>query len=275
MGLEVAVIQFAPTTEKTKNLASIARYVAQAAAQGARVAVFPEYATYAKPAFDESYAETAETLTGPTVEALQQLSVEHDIALVVGLHEPDGKGRIHNTLVAIRDGEVEATYRKAHLYDAFGMQESNWVTPGALEEPQLIAVEGLRLGLQTCYDLRFPEVSRRLVDAGADVLVVPAAWVPGPLKETHWMTLLQARAIENTAYVLAADQSAPIGIGHSAIIDPMGVPVAMIGDDVGIVRAQLDHERIETTRATNPALQLRRFTTSPIDVTPARRAQAS
>lgn len=260
MGVEASVIQYAPTEDKAANLAIIRHYVAQAAQQGADVAVLPEYATYAKATFDESYAETAEELDGPTVTALRQLSRDHSMVLIAGVHEPDGNGRIFNTLVAIRDGEVEATYRKLHLYDAFGMQESDWVTPGTIEEPQLIDIKGLRFGLQTCYDLRFPEVSRMLVDAGADVLVTPAAWVPGPLKESHWMTLLRARAIENTAYVIGADQSAPNGIGHSTIIDPMGISLAMIGDDVGIARAPLSTERLDTIRRTNPALTLRRFT---------------
>lgn len=261
MGLEVAVVQFAPTSKKATNLETIEGLVSQAAAQGAELAVLPEYATYAKAQFDESYAETAEELDGPTVEALCKISRAHKMALVAGVHEPDGNGRIYNTLVAIRHGELETTYRKLHLYDAFGMQESKWVTPGTIEEPKLLEIKGLKFGLQTCYDLRFPEVSRMLIDAGADVLVTPAAWVPGPLKESHWMTLLRARAIENTAYVIGADQSAPIGVGHSAIIDPMGVALAMIGDEVGIAQARLNRERIDTTRTTNPALTLRRFRT--------------
>ncbi|GAA4476996.1 carbon-nitrogen hydrolase family protein [Enteractinococcus fodinae] len=263
MSVEAAVIQFAPTTDKAANLDTIRGYVMQAAEQGADIAVLPEYATYAKFGLDETYVETAEPLDGLSVSALRQLTEEHDIVLVAGVHEPDGNGRIFNTLVAMRNGEIEATYRKIHLYDAFGMRESDWVTPGSIEEPQLIDINGLRFGLQTCYDLRFPEVARMLVDAGANVLVTPAAWVPGPLKETHWMTLLRARAIENTAYVLGADQSAPVGIGHSAIIDPMGIPLALIGDEVGIARAQLNPERLETTRTTNPALTLRRFSTQP------------
>lgn len=98
-----------------------------------------------------------------------------------------------------------------------------------------------------------------LVDAGADVLALPAEWVPGPLKEFHWMTLLQARAIENTVYVVAADQSAPTGVGHSAIIDPMGISIATIGEEVGIAHAELKQDRISSVRATNPALAVRRF----------------
>src|SRR5690606_7712975 len=101
--------------------------------------------------------------------------------------------------------------------------ESKWIAPGDLEAPQLFEVAGLKVGLQTCYDLRFPEVSRTLVDAGADVLAVPSEWVRGPLKEHHWRTLVTARALENTVYVAAADHPAPIGAGNSMVVDPMGV----------------------------------------------------
>lgn len=263
MNLHAAVIQYAPTTNKDENLGLLKQLIGDAADQGADLAVLPEYATYTKPDIDATYVENAEELDGRTVTTLRTLSAEQHIAIIAGLNEPNGQGRVFNTLVGVQDGEVKATYRKLHLYDAFGAQESKWIEPGAIAEPQLMEVKGLKIGLQTCYDLRFPEVSRVLVDAGADVLALPAAWVPGPLKENHWTTLLRARAIENTVYVVAAGQSAPTGVGHSSIIDPMGNTIAMIGDDVGIARADLSPERIANVRAINPALAGRRFTVQP------------
>jgi len=259
MGLHAAVVQFGPSNDKHQNLETIRRLVTTAADQGAELAVLPEYATFTNPTVDYSFVENAEPLDGPSVTALRELSTAVGLTIIAGVNEPDGHGRIYNTLVAIRNAEIVAEYRKLHLYDAFGMQESQWVTRGDITTPQLLELNGFTVGLQTCYDLRFPEVSRMLVDAGAEVLVVPAAWVPGALKEFHWQTLLQARAIENTTYVLAADQSAPTGIGHSMIVDPMGIAVAMIGDEVGVARARLDRERLASVRETNPALQLRRF----------------
>ena len=259
MGLHAAVIQFAPTTEKQQNLATIRRLVTAAADQGARLAVLLEYATFTNPTMDRSFVDSAEPLDGPSVTALRELSEDTGVTLIAGVNEPDGQGRMYNTLVGIQRAEIVATYRKLHLYDAFGTKESQWVTPGDVTPPELIQVEGFKIGMQTCYDLRFPEVSRMLLDAGADVLALPAEWVPGPLKEFHWTTLLRARAIENTVYVLAADQSAPTGVGHSAIIDPMGIAVAMIGDEEGIARAELTRKRIDAVRTTNPALQGRRF----------------
>src|SRR5699024_4931583 len=120
-----------------------------------------------------------------------------------------------------------------HLYDAFGYKESSHVLAADPSEPQIMSVGDLTVGMQTCYDLRFPEVSRTLINAGADVLALPAEWVPGPLKEYHWNTLIRARAIENTVYVLASDQNAPTGVGNSAIIDPMGIALSSIGDGQG------------------------------------------
>ena len=114
--------------------------------------------------------------------------------------------------------------------------------------------------MQTCYDVRFPEVTRRIVDAGAEVLALPAEWVPGPLKEDHWRTLVRARAIENTIYVAAADQCAPTGAGNSMIVDPMGVVVASLGEGPGIAAGEVAPDRVAAVREKNPALSLRRFT---------------
>ena len=132
--------------------------------------------------------------------------------------------------------------------------------PGEIEAPETFEVDGLRFGMQTCYDLRFPEVTRRIVDAGAQVLLLPAEWVPGPLKEDHWTTLLRARAIENTIYVAAADQCAPTGAGNSMIVDPMGLVLTSLGEQTAVGMAQLSEERLHAVRLKNPALKLRRFT---------------
>jgi predicted amidohydrolase len=118
---------------------------------------------------------------------------------------------------------------------------------------------GFTVGMQTCYDIRFPEVTRRLVDAGADLVLVPAEWVRGPLKENHWRVLVTARAIENTIYVAAADHAPPIGVGNSMVVDPMGVELVTIGEESGIAVAEVTAARVASVRETNPALALRRF----------------
>ena len=169
---------------------------------------------------------------------------------------------ISNTLVAVSPASaLVATYRKLHLYDAFGQRESDVVRAGEIAAPETFIWEGFTVGMQTCYDIRFPEVSRQLVDAGADLLLVPAEWVRGPLKEHHWRTLVTARALENTVYVAAADHAPPVGVGNSMVVDPMGVELATIGEIAGVAVAEVSAERIAAVRRINPALALRRFGT--------------
>jgi len=260
--LTVAVCQFSPTDSRAENRERIARSTADAAARGARLVVFPEYASYFVEPMDATLAENSETLEGEFVEALSAAASVHDVTIIAGLVESAGE-RVRNALVAVDGSGLRAVYRKQHLYDAFGQTESDWIEAGELGAPEVLEVAGLRVGMMTCYDLRFPEVARTLVDAGADIIVVPAEWVRGPLKEHHWTTLLAARAIENTVYVVAADHPAPIGVGHSQIIDPQGVIVAGIGTDEGIAVAELSSDAIARVRETNPVLRLRRYRVTP------------
>lgn len=256
-----SVAQFAPGEDKSANLKSIRGLVAAAREQGSELVVFPEYSMFTVSAMDERFVASAERLDGAFVTQLSALAAEHRIAIVCGMNEATDEGtRIHNTLLAIdAAGALVAAYRKLHLYDAFGYTESSLVRPGTIEPPQTFVIGGLRFGMQTCYDLRFPEVTRRLVDAGADVALMPAEWVPGPLKENHWTTLLRARAIENTIYLAAADQCGAAGAGNSMIVDPMGVVLASVGEEEGLATATLEPERLARVRKKNPAVQLRRF----------------
>lgn len=261
--VHVAVAQFAPGNDKDDNLAQIHTLVAEAAGRGAQVVVLPEYAAFTVAVTDRQWVDTAESLDGPFVTALGKLTAEYGVTLIAGMNESltEDEARISNTLVAMDpDGALAATYRKVHLYDAFGYRESEVVRAGAICDPQTFAVDGFTFGMQTCYDLRFPEVTRRLVDAGADAVLVPAEWVPGPLKEDHWVSLLRVRALENTIYIAAADQNAPTGCGNSMIIDPMGVVLASLGERTGTADAELSQKRLAEVRAKNPALELRRFT---------------
>lgn len=262
----IAVAQFAPAADTQANLGVIAQLVARAARRGAALVVFPEYASYFVDPFDDSLAAHAEPVEGPFVAALTDLAAMHGVLIVAGLLEevPESR-RVRNTVVAVDSTGLVATYRKLHLYDAFGQRESDWVEPGELTDPETFEVGGLRFALMTCYDLRFPEVGRTLADAGADVFLVPAEWVRGPLKEHHWRTLLHARAIENTVYVAAADHPPPLGVGNSMIVDPQGVEVAAIGTATDVVVAHLDKAALERVRRVNPALELRRMRVVPRD----------
>lgn len=177
---------------------------------------------------------------------------------ILTLHVPSRPGRAVNTLVALRGGKVVASYAKLHLYDAFSIQESRNVDAGNAIAP-LLDVEGLRVGLMTCYDLRFPELSMALALQGAEVLVLPAAWVKGALKEHHWSTLLAARALDTTCYMIAAGECGNKNIGQSRIIDPFGVTIAAAADVPTLVMAEISAERIRQVRAQLPVLRNRRF----------------
>ena len=263
-GVGVAVAQFAPTASRAVNLESMTELVERAVARGARLVLFPEYSSYFVDPFDDSLAANAEAVDGPFVTALIALAAQHDVCIVAGMVErADDERRVRNTVVAVDAGGVLALYRKLHLYDAFGQRESDWVEAGEIAPPETFECDGVRFALQTCYDLRFPEMTRLLADAGADVVLVPAEWVRGPLKEHHWRTLLQARAIENTLYVAAADHPPPLGVGHSALIDPQGVEIAAVGTGTDVAVGFVERAAVERVRRTNPALALRRFRVEP------------
>jgi predicted amidohydrolase len=265
----IAVAQFAPGDDEAANLVTMRRLAADAASRGAVLVVFPEYSSYFTPALGPDWPEHAQSLDGPFVRALAEIAAELGIHLVAGMIElvPGESERVANTLVAVDPtGEVVAHYRKIHLYDAFGMRESDRIVPGEIwldDAAPLFALCGFTVGLQTCYDVRFPEVTRRLVDAGADLVLLPSEWVRGPLKEHHWRTLVTARAIENTVYVAAADHAPPVGAGNSMVVDPMGVELVTVGESTDVGVAWISPDRIAEVRHTNPALQLRRFRVEP------------
>jgi len=205
----------------------------------------------------------AEDLDGPFATRLHEIARAHDTVVVGGMFErsPDAQ-RPWNTLVVARPaappGGPEA-YRKIHLYDSFGYRESDRLSAGD-PTPCVVDVAGFRVGLMTCYDLRFPELARSLVDAGAEVIVVPAAWVAGERKVHHWRTLLQARAIENTAYVVAVAQPAPRYSGHSMAVSPLGDVLVEADDADGrTLLAELRRDDLEAARETNPSLANRRL----------------
>ncbi|MFE4461466.1 carbon-nitrogen hydrolase family protein [Nocardia tengchongensis] len=263
--VDVAVVQFDPYTDTVANLTALRAEVKAASELGAKVVVAPEYSMFATKRLDERVLAAAEPLTGPFVTGLRGLAAEFGVHVVAGVVESGGPdqpaGHIYNTLVAASpDAEFAAVYRKVHLYDAFGSRESDLLIPGPLDQSQTFAVDGVVFGMQTCFDLRFPEGIRRLAAAGAHALLLPAQWIPGPGKVDQWTTLLRARAIENTMYVAAADQAAPRGSGTSMIISPTGAVLAELGDQPGIATARVDLDQLHEVRATNPSLALRRYT---------------
>ena len=228
-----------------------------AAVSGADLVLFPEAAMVGgRP--DQSLVPFAERLDGAFVGELQRMAARHRVAIVAGMFEPAEPSRVYNTVVAVsQDGRLIGSYRKIHLYDAFGHKESDRIAPGD-GQTLLFDLGGMRLGVMTCYEVRFPEVARRLAELGAEALLLPAAWARGPLKELHWETLARARAIENTVYVAAAGQVSATLTGLSAIYDPMGVAIVNAGESEGVVIGEVRRERLDEVRRINPSLAMRR-----------------
>jgi len=216
--------------------------------------------------FGSDLRAAAEPLDGPFCSGLAAACASTGVAAVAGVFEPAPDGRVYNTAVAFSgSGSLVASYRKLHLFDALGQRESDLVAPGSA--PVIASLAGVPVGLQICYDIRFPELSRSLAADGAPLLTVSAAWQAGLFKEEHWVTLLRARAIENTVWVAAAGQvpdpdspptRAPTGVGRSMLIDPLGVVRADLGPSAGVQVADADIGLVETVRGTLPSLANRR-----------------
>ncbi len=256
--MKVALGQFAVGKVWQDNARTIIDLMSRAAARGADLLVLPEAVLACDMADPDLVRREAQPLDGSFVTQLLGASRGSRMTSMMTVHTPTEDGRAWNTLIAIRDGEIVARYRKLHLYDAFSMKESNRVEPGA-EVPPLVEVAGLRVGLMTCYDVRFPELARRLALDGADLLVLPSAWVRGPHKEMHWEVMVTARALDNTVYVAACGECGPRNIGNSMVVDPLGVAIARAGEVPALVFADIDPARLEQARAALPVLKNRRF----------------
>jgi predicted amidohydrolase len=260
----IASGQFSAGRDPRRNLLHIGQLMEAAALGNADLLVLPESSLYASTEPPSVLADVAEPLDGPFVSGIGALAKGLHLPVVVGTTEANPEGLPYNTLVAIdSEGAVQSIYRKVHLYDAFGYSESAGISQGTIGQPELLSYGQLRLGMLTCYDLRFPESARYLVDAGANVLLLPAMWIVGPGKEDHWSTLVRARAIENTSYVVTANQSGPLATAYSIVVDPFGVVIANAGEAPGVVFAELEPERIAAVRTRVPSLLNRRFSVIP------------
>jgi deaminated glutathione amidase len=262
--MRVAVGQLPISSDPEVNLGRVGAAAAAAARQGAQLVLFPE-GTQAR--FSADLRSVAEPLDGPFCRGLATAARSARLAIVAGLFEPAPDGRVFNTTVGYdSDGKLAVVYRKIHLFDALGHRESDDVAPG--DEVSIATLAGVRVGFMTCYDVRFPELARALAVGGAQLLVLPAAWAAGTFKEEHWITLVRARAIENTVWVAAAGQvpdpaeaptRAPTGIGRSLLVDPMGAVRVDLGPAEGLGVGDVDTDYTDRVRAALPCLANRRL----------------
>ncbi|WP_038469842.1 carbon-nitrogen hydrolase family protein [Arthrobacter sp. PAMC 25486] len=261
--MKVSVGQFNPGADVVENLATMRRLSVAAAQDGGKLVVFPEEAMFSVGRIKGDFSAAVDAHWTTFVQGLSMIASDVGIAVIAGGYESSGEARPYNTVVAVGDdGEILGTYRKLHLYDAFSYQESTRIKPSD-RGVTIVEIGGFKVGIMTCYDIRFPELARTLAVSGVDLLCVSAAWFKGEHKIEHWETLLKARAIENTCWVAAAGTSSDHCIGHSAILDPMGIPTDFLNDEAeGVATADVTHRRIEEVREFLPVLLNRRFDSS-------------
>ncbi|MGW7238902.1 carbon-nitrogen family hydrolase [Streptomyces sp. NPDC054804] len=221
----------------------------------ADLVVLPELWTTGAFAYEE-FATEAERLEGPTYEAMAKAASDAGVWLHAGsIPERDPEGPLYNTaLIFSPSGELAAAYRKIHR---FGFDKGEAVLMGAGRELVTVRLPETTLGLATCYDLRFPELFRALVDAGAETMVVSAGWPER--RRAHWTLLAQARAVENQAFVLACGTAGThAGVpqaGHSIVVDPWGEVLAEAGAGEEVLTVDLDPAKVAVTREQFPALK--------------------
>lgn len=251
--IRVAAAQVSSGPDPTANLAAASEAVRRAAAEGAQLVVLPE-ATMAR--FGTDLRAVAEPLDGAWASAVRTLAADLGVVLVVGMFEPSDDGRVHNTLL-ITGPAVDASYRKIHVFDAFGSRESELVAAGV--QRVVVDVAGVRVGLATCFDLRFADQFVAMGRDGAQLVVVPSSWGFGPGKEEQWDLLTRARAADAQAWLLACDQAwtppsgtDPLGVGRSVLVHPLGRVRARLGPEPDLLVADIDIAEVAVVRESVP-----------------------
>jgi predicted amidohydrolase len=263
----VGAVQMTSTADRARNLDVALRLVNEAADLGAKLVGLPENFAFMGP--EEQRLATAETLEGATLSAVREVARRRGVFVVAGSiaeRVPEPKKTANTSVLIADDGSIVAAYRKIHLFDVnipdgARYAESEVVVPG---DKVVVAPTALgRVGLTVCYDLRFPELYRKLASLGAEVLFIPAAFTLFTGKD-HWEVLVRARAIENLAYVVAPAQVGRHSanrqtFGNAMVVDPWGVVLARCPDGEGVCVGRFDRSRLEKVRAELPALKHRKL----------------
>ena len=263
--MRIALLQITSGADKMANLKLVREAATDAAHQGARLLIFPE-ATSQAFGTGRLDKQAEDIHSGDFATALQDLAQELDVVIIAGMFTPadtierDGKtiSRVHNTALITGAGLHEG-YNKINTYDAFGYRESDTVKPGS--ELKIVEVDGVKVGVTICYDLRFPGLFQDLARAGAELIVAPTSWQDGEDKLEQLQVISRARALDSTSWVLMCDQArpteerkGPAGIGHSMVIDPTGKVQATAGYGVETIFADVDVSGLDKTREAIPVL---------------------
>jgi predicted amidohydrolase len=262
--MRIAVAQFGAGMSKTANLERITHLTARAADAGARLVVFPEAAMSDFGKQTDDLHGVAEPIDGRFVHTLSELASRHHLTVIAGMFEsiPDDH-LIYNSAVVVDPAKgLVGTYRKRHLFDAFGDTESDRFRAGD-GDPLLLEIDSFAVAVVICYDMRFAGFIEDAADRGAELLVAPAAWVAGPLKEEHLSVVARARALDNTVYVAVGGQIGVSYTGRSVIVDPLGAILAGLGDTEGIAVAEVSKERLAAARTRLPVLAQRKAALRP------------
>ncbi len=253
--LKIGLVQ----TELSKNfeqaLEKAKEKLKEAEEQRVEFLAFPEmFMTY--PSFFSSLKEIAQSIEGEFVQGIRELAKQKNIFIATTFWEKTGlNDKVYNTAVLCSpSGEIITTYRKLHLFDAFELNESSWIEPGE-DLPEVVDIEGIKVAITICYDLRFPELYRYLAKKGVHLVFVLSAWYKGILKEDHWITLLRSRSIENTIYIAGTACIGKRFCGRSCVIDPFGVIIADAGEEEKVLTAEVCVERLENVRKKLPVLR--------------------
>ncbi|HEV2876789.1 MAG TPA: carbon-nitrogen hydrolase family protein [Nitrososphaeraceae archaeon] len=262
----VALVQMRSSENKEENLKASVDFISRAADRKASLICFPEFQMAFSP-LKQSPKDLANNVAeyidgGNFVSALCRSAKRNKIGVIATVYERNknkNEFKVYDTAVIInKKGQITSVYRKLHLYNALGFRESDKLIQGnAIEKPVSTSVGNI--GLMICYDIRFPEMSRILTVNGADILVVPSAWVYGIMKENHWRTMIMARAIENGSYIIAPDQVGNIFSGRSMVADPFGTVLLDMGDKQGMDVVEIDKSRVMKVRESLPLLKNRRL----------------
>ncbi|RCL02165.1 MAG: putative hydrolase [Candidatus Tokpelaia sp. JSC188] len=258
--MKIAVAQLVVSHDKQRNLDKALTYIVWAKAEKANFIVFPEaFMSLMSINTTIKHADIAESIDGPFVKTLAAAAKKHKIYIIFGIYESKfgEQERSYNTIIFLNDeGQLIHSYRKTHLYDAFCYNESWNIIPGDNGFTPVKTKLGT-IGILVCYELRFPEISRTLALQGADILIVPTAWINGVMKEEHLLTLSQARAVENTVFVCIANQVGNDYAGCSSIYNPMGIIMSSKSKDEGLIFADIDIDQIHACREQLPCLRQR------------------
>ncbi len=255
--LSIELAQIETSREKEKNLSKIENIIKSSKAD---MIVFPEFSNfYVSDLKPEEVYEMAETDNSNFMDKIISISMDNKKWVIIGVYEKSEEyPKVYSTVYVIEpEGKIRAKYRKTHLFRALGYDESSYLKPSD-NSFVVLKINDIKLGIMVCYEVRFPEIARSLALNGAEVIIIPSAWLKGYNKEDQWITLTKSRAMENTVYVLSSNQIGNIYTGITLAIDPAGIIKARASENEETIEVKINRERLDQVRKYLPLLNQRR-----------------